>query len=211
MFVDIDSLLRPVYGYHKAGASYGHAKIAGRELLRKGLSPLITTLSAPDHPPVIANTWLRAGRCASGSGAAKMIAETLTTARQCGASGEITVRGDSAYGTAAVMRTCQRLAATFSLVLRTNTAITRAITAIGDDAWTPVHYPGAVTDPDTGELISEAEVAETLHTVQPQSSQPVTARLIVRRVKAHHPANTDTLMPAWRYHAFFTNTTDDTV
>lgn len=211
VFVDIDSLLRPVYGYHKAGASYGHAKIAGRELLRKGLSPLITTLSTPDHPPVIANAWLRAGRAASGTGAAKMIAETLTTARRCGASGQITVRGDSAYGSAAVMRTCQRLGATFSLVLRTNTAITRAITAIADDAWTPVHYPGAVTDPDTGELISDAEVAETTYTVQTNSTQPVTARLIVRRVKAHHPDNTDTLMPAWRYHSFFTNTTDDTV
>ena len=46
-FLDIDSLLRPVYGHHKQGASFGHAKIAGRALLRKGLSPLITTLSAP--------------------------------------------------------------------------------------------------------------------------------------------------------------------
>jgi len=43
MFLDIDSLLRPVYGAAKQGASFGHAKIAGRALLRKGLSPLITT------------------------------------------------------------------------------------------------------------------------------------------------------------------------
>src|SRR3954470_14331724 len=28
-FVDIDSLLRPVYGNAKQGASYGHTKIAG--------------------------------------------------------------------------------------------------------------------------------------------------------------------------------------
>ena len=28
-YVDIDSLLRPVFGHHKQGASYGHAKIAG--------------------------------------------------------------------------------------------------------------------------------------------------------------------------------------
>ena len=45
--LDIDSLLRPVYGHEKQGASFGHAKIAGRALLRKGLSPLITTLSTP--------------------------------------------------------------------------------------------------------------------------------------------------------------------
>lgn len=41
MCLDIDSLLRPVYGHQKQGASFGHAKIAGRALLRKGLSPLI--------------------------------------------------------------------------------------------------------------------------------------------------------------------------
>ncbi len=74
-------------------------------------------------------------------------------------------------------------------------------------------YPGgAVTDPDTGALISDAEIAETTYTVRPLSPHPITARLIVRRVKAHHPADTDTLMPAWRYHSFFfTNTTDDTI
>ena len=38
-FVDIDSLLRPVYGHAKQGASYGHTKIAGKQILRKGLSP----------------------------------------------------------------------------------------------------------------------------------------------------------------------------
>jgi len=44
-FVDIDSLLRQVYGHAKQGASYGHTKIAGKQVLRKGLSPLVTTLS----------------------------------------------------------------------------------------------------------------------------------------------------------------------
>ena len=34
-FVDIDSLLRPVYGHHKQGASFGHAKIASGALLRR--------------------------------------------------------------------------------------------------------------------------------------------------------------------------------
>jgi hypothetical protein len=44
-FIDIDSLLRPVYGHAKQGASYGHTKIAGTQVLRKGLSPLATTIS----------------------------------------------------------------------------------------------------------------------------------------------------------------------
>jgi hypothetical protein len=37
-FVDIDSLLRPVYGHAKQGASFGHTKISGRSVLRRGLS-----------------------------------------------------------------------------------------------------------------------------------------------------------------------------
>ena len=44
-FIDIDSLLRPVYGHAKQGASFGHTKIAGKQVLRKGLSPLATTIS----------------------------------------------------------------------------------------------------------------------------------------------------------------------
>ena len=39
-FIDIDSLLRLVYGHAKQGASYGHTKIAGKHVVRKGLSPL---------------------------------------------------------------------------------------------------------------------------------------------------------------------------
>ena len=46
-YVDIDSLLRPVFGHAKQGASYGHTKIAGKQVLRKGLSPLATTISTP--------------------------------------------------------------------------------------------------------------------------------------------------------------------
>ena len=37
VFVDIDSLLRPVFGHQKQGASYGHTKVAGRQVLQKGL------------------------------------------------------------------------------------------------------------------------------------------------------------------------------
>ena len=32
-FIDIDSLLRPVYGYAKQGASFGHTKVSGKQVL----------------------------------------------------------------------------------------------------------------------------------------------------------------------------------
>jgi hypothetical protein len=100
-FVDIDSLLRPVYGQAKQGASSGHTKIAGKQILRIGLSPLITTISTEHGAPVIAGARLRAGRANSGRGAARMIAQAVATARAAGVTGEILVRGDAAYGTGA--------------------------------------------------------------------------------------------------------------
>jgi len=81
VFVDIDSLLRPVFGHAKQGASYGHTKIAGKQVLRKGLSPLATILSTREGAPVIAGIRLRAGRAGSGKGAASMVTEAITVAR----------------------------------------------------------------------------------------------------------------------------------
>jgi hypothetical protein len=204
VFIDIDSLLRPVYGHAKQGASYGHTKIAGKQILRKGLSPLATTISTAKSAPVIAGMRLRAGKTGSGKGAGRMVAQAIRTARDCGAAGKILVRGDSAYGNRKVVRACRRAGAQFSLVMTRNAAVDRAITAIDEAAWTPVCYPGAVRDPDTGAWISDAEVAEIPYTAFASTKDRVTARLVVRRVKdARFP---DALFPVWRYHPFFTNT-----
>ena len=208
-FLDIDSLLRPTYGHAKQGASFGHTKIASRQVLRKGLSPLATTISTEQVAPMIAGIRLRAGKAGSGRGAASMVTEAINTARAAGAGNEILVRGDSAYGTRAVIGAAMKAGVRFSLVLTQNPAVRRAMGSIAEDAWTPVRYPGAVLDPDTGELISEAEVAEVPYTAFAGSKHPVTARLIVRRVKDR--AREEGLFPVWRYHPFFTNSTESTV
>jgi hypothetical protein len=207
-FIDIDSLLRPVYGHQKQGASYGHTKIAGRQILRKGLSPLATTISTEHGAPVVAGIRLRAGKAGSGKGAASMVREAIGVARAAGAVGEVLVRGDSAYGNSAVVHACVKADARFSVVLIKNPAVAAAIASISEHAWTPVHYPGAVLDPDTGQLISDAEVAEVPFTAFASTKHPVTARLIVRRVRDR--AKTAELFPVWRYHPFFTNNTEPT-
>ncbi|PPJ17434.1 IS1380 family transposase [Nocardia nova] len=208
-FVDIDSLLRPVYGYAKQGACYGHTKISGKAILRKGLSPLATTISTDLAAPVIAGMRLRAGKTGSGKGAGRMVAQAVATARAAGVTGEILVRGDSAYGTRSVVGACRRVGVRFSLVLTKNRAVQRAIAAISEDAWTPVRYPGAVRDPDTGEWISDAEVAEIPYTAFASKPDAVTARLIVRRVR--DAARQDELFPVWRYHPFFTDSDEPTI
>jgi len=203
-FIDIDSLLRPVYGHAKQGASYGHTKIAGKQILRKGLSPLIATISTDTAAPVIAGARLRAGKTNSGKGAARMVAQAVATARAAGVSGQLLVRGDSAYGNGVVVAACRRAGARFSLVLTKNRTVAAAIDSIGEHAWTPVKYPGAVRDPDTGAWISDAEVAEVPYTAFASTPHAVTARLIVRRVK--DARYRDALFPLWRYHPFFTDT-----
>ncbi len=208
-YVDIDSLLRPVYGHAKQGAGFGHTKIAGKQVLRKGLSPLATTVSTSDGAPVVAGIRLRGGKTGSGKSAASMVREAIKTARACGATGQILVRGDSAYGNSAVVNACLKAKVWFSVVLTKTRPVNAAIGSIPDDAWTPVHYPGAVVDPDTGELISDAEVAEVEFTAFASTKHPVTARLVVRRVR--DKAKTDELFDIWRYHPFFTNSTDPTV
>jgi len=207
-YVDIDSLLRPVFGHAKQGASFGHAKIAGRVLLRRGLSPLATTISTPQAAPVVAGIRLRSGKAGSGRGAASMVHEAIAVARAAGASGEILVRGDSAYGNSDVVGACRKAKVRFSVVLPKNRAVVRAIGAIDDQAWTPVHYPGAVIDDETGQLISDAEVAETTFTAFASTKRPVTARLVVRRVRDQNTL--DELFPVWRYHPFFTDSQEPT-
>jgi hypothetical protein len=71
-----------------------------------------------------------------------------------------------------------------------------------------VQYPGAVVDPDTGELISDAEVAETTFTAFGSTKRAVSARLVVRRVRDQ--SKLQELFPVWRYHPFFTNSAEPT-
>src|SRR3954452_3009858 len=97
-FIDIDALLRPVYGHAKQGASFGHTKIAGKTVLRRGLSPLAVTIGTETGAPLLAGVRLRAGRAASSRGATSMVTEALNTANTAGAIPQnILVRGDSAY------------------------------------------------------------------------------------------------------------------
>jgi hypothetical protein len=206
-FIDIDSLLRPVYGHAKQGASFGHTKIAGKTILRRGLSPLAVTICTLTAAPVLAGVRLRAGRAGSSKGAASMLTEAINTAIAAGAQAcNILVRGDSAYCGGKVIAAIIKAGARFSFAIARNSAVDAAINTIPDEAYTPVRYPGAVIDPDTGELISDAQVSEVEYTAFAGTRYEITGRLVVRRVL---DANTqDPLFPVWRYHPFFTNTTE---
>jgi hypothetical protein len=209
-FIDIDSMQKRVYGHQKQGARFGHTKIQGKSLLVRGLNALAAVISTPLSAPVIAATRLRGGNAASARGAASLAVQAVGTARDCGCTGTIIVRLDSAYYNAAVIGAVRGQGARFSVTVPMNASIRAAIAAIGDDAWTPIRYPHAVWDDQLDCWISDAEVAEAEYTAfASKKGQAVTARLIVRRVRDLNKkaaAGQDELFPVWRYHAVFTDT-----
>ena len=138
-----------------------------------------------------------------------MAARAIGTARDCGCTGTIIVRMDSACYNAAVISAVRRGGARFSVTAPMNAGIRAAIAAIGEGAWTAIRYPHAIWDDQLDAWISDAEVAEAEYTAfASKKGQAVTARLIVRRVRdLNKQAGTgqDELFPVWRYHAVFTD------
>jgi hypothetical protein len=208
-FIDIDSMQKRVYGHQKQGAKFGHTKIQGKSLLVRGLNALAAVISTPIAAPVIACTRLRGGNAASARGAASMAAQAIGTARDCGCTGIIIVRMDSAFYNAAVLGAVRRGGARFSVTVPVNSSIRAAIAAIAEESWTPIRYPQAVWDDQLDCWVSDAEVAEAEYTAfASKKGRAVTARLIVRRVRDQNKKaaeGMDELFPAWRYHAVFTD------
>jgi hypothetical protein len=208
-FIDIDSMQKRVYGHAKQGAKFGHTKIQGKSVLVRGLNALAAVISTPLSAPVIAATRLRGGNAASARGAASLAVQAIGTARDCGCSGTIIVRMDSAYYNAAVIAAIRGQGARFSVTAPMNSSIRAAIAAIPENAWTAIKYPHAIWDDQLDAWISDAEVAEAQYTAfASKKGQAVTARLIVRRVRDQNkkaPAGQGELFPAWRYHAVFTD------
>jgi hypothetical protein len=207
-FVDVDSMLRPVYGKKKQGAAFGHAKVGGYNVRLRGYNPLIATLSTPLSAPVVAATRLRAGNAGSARGACWQVAEAIGTARACGAAGLIVVRMDSAFYAKKTIWACRRNRARFSVTTRMDAKIRAVCAGIDEHAWVDIKYPQAVWDEDEGRWISDAQIAETRYTAFEGTRHAVTARLIVRRVRRLDTAQAPDqgeLFTQYRYHAVFTD------
>jgi hypothetical protein len=209
-FVDVDSVQRRVYGGTKQGAAFGHAKIASKSLLVRGLNVLAATVSTPLAAPVVAAARLRGGNAGSARGAATLVAEAINTARQAGVTGLIVVRADSAYYAGAFVAACRRNGARFSVTVRMDPKVKRAIATISDDAWTAIKYPNAIYDEQAGEWISDAEIAEVPYTAfASKRAHRTDGQLLVRRVRRLNPKaaaqGQGELFATHRYHAVFTD------
>ena len=164
-FVDIDDTVRQTYGYAKQGAGYGYTGV-------KGLNAFLATASTASSAPLIVATRLRKGSANSARGAARLIADALVTTTKCGVTGTVVLRADSAFYGRDVIAAARRGGARFSITAHKDRAVTAAISAIPDTAWTTIHYPKAVFDEELGQCVSDAEVAEAAAAV----SRPTCSR-----------------------------------
>ena len=140
MTIDIDSTIQQVYGKQKQGAGYGYTSVLGQH-------PLVATRADTGevlhirHPKGSAN---------SGRGAQRFVRETVGRVRRAGASGQLTLRADSAFHSKYVIAACRDHDVRYSITVNLNRAVVRAIEGIDESAWTPIAYT----------LGGRAEVAE---------------------------------------------------
>lgn len=211
VYLDIDDTVKAVYGVTKQGAEHGYTKI-------RGLNAQLAAVSSANSAPVITGARLRRGAAHSAHGAVRMIRDSIATVQRTGAQARITVRADSAYYNADIINAVIKTGSAYSITVRQDPAVRRRITEMPEGGWQRVTYTQAIPDPDTGELISAAEVAEieyTAFTSRPKDHQ-VTARLIVRRVPELNKAKLEAagqqgLFTVYRYHALITNSTGELV
>jgi hypothetical protein len=205
--VDLDSKTTRVYGPRKVGANYGYTHV-------RGYNFLAATLSTPIAAPTILATRLRGGQADTRRGATSFLRHALRTARGCGATGNLLVRGDSGYYVCSLIHAIVDAGARFSITMRQHPGLAAVIAGIDEHDWTPITYATPVFDEDTQTWIHTAQVAETRYTAFTNPTEhpegPISARLLVRRYRIETRTEQGELFPLWRYQAVFTDTGLDT-
>jgi DDE family transposase len=174
MTIDVDSTICEVHGHHKQGASYGYTR-------KLGYHPLLATRAGTGE---VLHARQRTGKANTARGMPRFVDETIGRVRRAGATGELTLRADSGFWSAATIRRLRAHDTRFSITVRQTKPVRAAIDAIPETAWTTTSYT-----PD-----GVAQVADT-----PFRGD----RLIIRRVR--NLDDQQQLFPTWRYHAFVTD------
>ena len=172
--VDVDSTICEVHGYHKQGACYGYTH-------RLGYHPLLATRADTGE---VLHARLRKGAANTARGVIRFAEELVARLGRAGASGELTLRMDSGFWSAKLIKRLRAHRVRYSITVRQTKTVRAAIAAIPEAAWVPIAY-----QPD-----GVAQVAETRYRGD---------RLIVRRVR--NEGEQAQLFATWRYHAFVTD------
>lgn len=186
--IDVDSTIVPVFGRSKQGAAFGYTKV-------RGYHPQLATCAETGQ---VLFARLRGGAAGAARGAKSFLTETFSRVRTAGATGQLTVRADSAFYSKAVLHTARKFGVRFSITTRQDKKIRAAIDAIDESAWTPIPY--WLSTPE----VSGADVAETDYTAFAGTKHAMQVRLIVRRVRPT-PGSQLALFTTWDYHALVTD------
>lgn len=189
---DLDSTICPVYGRGKQGAGFGYTKV-------RGYHPQLATLAETGQ---VIFSRLRGGPAGAARGAKSFLTETISRLRHAGATGQLTVRADSAFYSRAVLTTARKFNVRFSVTGRQDKKVRAAIASIPDSAWVPIPY--WLPTPE----VSGADVAETSYTCFASTRDAITVRLVVRRVRPT-PGSQLALFTDWDYHAMVTDRDGD--
>jgi hypothetical protein len=175
MTIDIDSTIQQVYGKQKQGAAYGYTRVLGEH-------PLVATRADTGE---VLHIRHRKGSANSGRGAPRFVRETFGRVRRAGATGQLTLRADSAFHSKQVIAACRDHDVRYSITVNLNKAVVRAIEAIPEESWSDIDYT----------LGGKAQVAEC-----PYGDGH---RLVVRRTRL--VGKQAELFLSWRHHAFITD------
>ena len=187
--IDLDSTIVELHGRRKQGAAFGYTKV-------RGYHPQLATCAQTGQ---VLMCRLRGGSAGAARGAASFLTETVSRVRNAGATGQLTVRADSAFYSKAVLATAAKFNVRFSITARQDKRVRAAIDMIPEGAWQPIPY--WLSTPE----VSGADIAEVPFTVfarDPRHARQV--RLVVRRVRPT-PGSQLALFTAWDYHAFVTD------
>jgi threonine dehydrogenase-like Zn-dependent dehydrogenase len=83
---------------------------------------------------------LRGGPAGAARGAKSFLTETISRLRHAGATGQLTVRADSAFYSRAMLTTARKFNVRFSVTARHDNKVRAAIASIPDSAWVPIPY-----------------------------------------------------------------------
>ncbi len=191
--IDLDSTIVEVHGRAKQGAAFGYTRV-------RGYHPQLATCAQTRQ---VLMSRLRGGSAGAARGAASFLTETISRVRGTGASGQLTVRADSAFYSKTMVATAVKFDVRFSITARQDRAVRAAIDAIDDDAWQPIPY--WLSTPQ----VSGADIAETAFTVFAGDKRHARqVRLVVRRTRPT-PGSQLALFTSWSYHAFITDRTGE--
>ncbi len=178
LVIDVDSFVGEVCGRLKQGAAYGYTKLLGYH-------PILATRA--DTREVL-HIRLRKGSANTQKGMLRFTDELIARVNRAGATGVKLLRADSGFWSNKVFARLEQAGWCYSIGVRMQKGISKAVQAIDEDAWQAIEYPEQ----------GEAQIAETIHAGR---------RLIVRRTRLLG-AQAE-LWPDWRHFCFITNRTED--